>query len=437
MGYKAMTDEKNNQMKPEKTDLKLGFIPLTDCCVLAVAKEKGFFEKYGLNVELTKEASWANIRDKVCVGALDGAQMLAGMPIATTLGLGFTRKPMLTAFSMNLNGNAITVSNNLYQRLLSINTDIAKNPKLTASTLKQAIDEDKSSGKQPLSFAMVYPFSNHNYELRYWMAAAGIDPDNDVLLRVIPPQYMVSNLEAGQIDGFCVGGPWNSYAVEQNTGKILITGYEIWNNSPEKVLGVTQEWADKYPDTHLCLIKALLESAAWIDKKDNRKEVVDILADGKYIGISKDVISTSMSGSFQYNSDVESISIPDFNVFHRYQANYPWCSHASWIMTQMYRWGQLEEAVNIKNVAEAVYRTDIYRLAAKQSGMQCPSLSYKTEGEHNSAWVLKQQEHSFNMGADQYIDGKLFNPESLLDYLSEFDVSNIKVDLKKLEKLNK
>ena len=185
--------EKESQLTPEKTDLKLGFIPLTDCCVLAVAKEKGMFEKHGLNVELSREASWANIRDKVCVGALDGAHMLAGLPIATTLGLGFTRKPMVTAFSMNLNGNAITVSNNLYDRLLSIDESITSDPKRTAMALKHAIDEDKSAGKAPLTFAMVYPFSNHNYEIRYWMASAGINPDQDVRLMVIPPQYITSN----------------------------------------------------------------------------------------------------------------------------------------------------------------------------------------------------------------------------------------------------
>ena len=424
------------QTTPEKPDLKLGFIPLIDCCVLAVALEKGIFEKNGLNVELTKEASWANIRDKVCVGALDGAHMLAGMSIATTLGLGFTRKPMLTAFSMNLNGNAITVSNDLYQSLIAIDYTIASDRKRTAQALKQLIEENKYSGKPPLKFAMVYPYSSHNYEIRYWMGSAGIDPVKDIELSVIPPQYMVRNLREGQIDGYCVGGPWNSYAVNEGVGKILITGYEIWNNSPEKVLGVTQEWAEKYPNTHLALIRSLLESAAWIDDFENRSAVVELLAEEKYIGISKDIIKMSMSENFYYESDGQSITIPDYNVFHRYQANFPWHSHAAWIVSQMYRWGQLEEAINIKDVVESIYRPDIYTEAATQLGISFPASSYKTEGEHGSAWQLKDNAQDFNMGADSFLDNKVYDPDKLINYLTEFDVHDMKVSIEELKKSN-
>lgn len=426
----------DDQLIPEKPDLKLGFIPLTDCCVLAVASEMGLFEKHGLNVELSKEASWANIRDKVCVGALDGAHMLAGMPIATTLGLGFTSKPMVTAFSMDLNGNAITVSDQLFERLLTIDNEIVSDPKRSANALKQAIDEDKATGKEPLTFAMVFPYSNHNYEIRYWLASAGIDPDHDVRLMVIPPQYMVENLKVGQIDGFCVGEPWNSYAVKEDVGKILITGYDIWNNSPEKVFGVTREWAEKYPQTHLCVIKALLESVIWIDEPGNRNALAEILADEKYIGIAKDVISISIAGKYEYLSNGEKISIPDFNVFHRYLANFPWCSHACWIMTQMYRWGQIEEGIDIKRLAEAVYRPDIYRQAADQMGIGYPALNYKTEGEHDSVWTLTDAGQEFSMGADHFLDGKTFNAEALKKYLYDFDVSNTKVPLEEFQKHN-
>lgn len=425
------------QLIPEKPDLKLGFISLTDCCVLAVAREMRFFEKHGLNVELSREASWANIRDKVCVGALDGAHMLAGMPIASTLGLGFSRKPMVTAFSIDLNGNAITVSNNLYDRLLSIDNSIASEPKRSAIALKQLIDADKSAGRTPLTFAMVYPFSNHNYEIRYWMASAGIYPDRDVRLMVIPPQYMVDNLREGQIDGFCVGGPWNSYAVQKNAGKILITGYEIWNNSPEKVFGVTREWAEKYPNTHLALIKSLLESASWIDQPENHKAVTEILANKKYIGISQDVINMSLTGKFSYTTNDQSLSVPDLNVFHRYLANFPWCSHAAWILTQMYRWGQLEQYINIREIAEAVYQPDIYRQAASQMGIKYPSINYKKEGEHNNGWLMHDGNDTFAMGADCFIDGVVFDPEGVLDYITGFDIHNMKISFNELIKTNK
>lgn len=430
-----MTGNSNNN-PPEKPDLRLGFIPLTDCCVLAAAKEKGYFEKYGLNVTLKKEASWANIRDKVCVGALDGAHMLAGIPIATTLGLGFPKKHMLTAFSINLNGNAITVSNELYERLVAIDKSVATVPARTAGVLKQLIAADKASGKAPLTFAMVYPFSNHNYQIRYWMASAGIDPDQAVRLVVIPPQYMVENLRSGQIDGYCAGEPWNALAVKENAGKILITGYEIWNNSPEKVFGVTQEWADKYPNTHLALIKALIESARWIDKPENRTSVAEMISGNEYVGVVPDVIKISMTGTFQYNAATTPVALPDFNVFHRYLANFPWCSHAVWIISQMYRWGQLEQYINIKQAAESVYRPDIYRRAAQELNLPFPKINYKSEGSHAAPWLLIDDSARFEMGPDKYIDRMIFNPEQPVDYINSFPIKSMKIDFKLLLKMN-
>lgn len=433
-----MTNDNNNELIPEKTALKLGFVPLTDCCVLAVAKEKGFFVEQGLNnVELSKEASWANIRDKVSVGALDGAQMLSGMPIATTLGLGFTQKDMVTAFSMDLNGNAITISNQLYDQLLEIDSSIASNPKSTAPALKKLIERNKSELKPKLTFAMVYPYSNHNYELRYWMASAGINPDEDVQIRAIPPQYMVSNLEEQQIDGFCVGEPWSSRAVSNGVGKIIISGYEIWNNSPEKVFGVTRDWAEKNPNTHIAVIKALLQAAMWADKVENREEVADILADEAYIGISADIIKCSLIGLFpSQNSENGIKSIPDFNVFYRYLANYPWCSDAAWVISQMYRWGQLDKPLNIKQLAETVYRPDIFRQAASQLDIPCPKMNYKNEGEHSESWMLEDKTTSFELGADKFIDDKTYSIESILEYIASFDVNAIQIDLKNLAKFN-
>tara|TARA_R110002072_G_scaffold6364_4_gene37541 strand:- start:32111 stop:33412 length:1302 start_codon:yes stop_codon:yes gene_type:complete len=428
--------QNNDQIIPEKSELKIGFIPLTDCCVLAVAKEMGFFEKHGLSVSLSKEASWANIRDKVSVGALDAAQMLAGMPIVRTLGLSFTGKPMLTAFSMDLNGNAITVSNELYERLYEIDKSITSNPENTAKALKQLIELDKLAGKPMLTFATVYPFSNHNYELRYWMASAGIDPEQDVRLMVIPPQYMVSNLEEGRIDGFCVGEPWNSNAVYKEVGKILITGYEVWNNSPEKVLGVMLEWAERYPNTHLCLLMALMESAIWIDNINNRKKVVEILANEKYIGISEEIVRKSIDGTFEYRLNGDAVAIPDFNVFHRYQANFPWRSHASWIISQMYRWGQLKVAIDIKKTVESIYRPDIYRQAARQLNILCPTIDYKTEGEHEAAWFISDDEQEIELGADKFIDGKVFDPNKLVEYTFSFDVNHIPIEVEQLNKTN-
>ncbi len=409
---------------PEKTDLRLGFIPLVDCCVLAIAKEKGCFEKYGLNVTLSREASWANIRDKVCVGALDGAHMLAGMPIATTIGLGYYRKPMLTAFSMNLNGNAVTVSNRVYEQLCELEPEIRNNPLKSAEALKRLLDQNAKAGKSPLTFAMVYPYSNHNYEIRYWLASAGIHPDRDIRMIVIPPQYMVENLRTGHIDGYCVGEPWSSLAVHEGAGKVLITGFEIWNNAPEKVFGVTQEWASQHPNTHIAILKALLEAARWLDEPQHRAEAASIIASNHYTGVSADIISMSLTGTFLYSPDNPPRPLPDMHVFHRYQTNFPWRSHALWIISQMYRWGQLDKLIDHTHIAETVYRPDIYRIAAAALNIPSPAIDSKSEGTHAGKWELQHNGDKTIMGSDHFMDERVFHPDLLPAYVSSFTVNS-------------
>ena len=420
----------------EKTELTLGFIPLTDCAPLVVAKEKGYFEKYGLNVTLSKETSWANIRDKVSIGILDGAQMLAAMPIAMSLGIGPMAKPMVTALSMDLNGNAITVSNALYERMLAADPLAMQQRPLSAHALKKVIEADKLEGREPLTFAMVFPFASHNYELRYWMAAAGIDPDRDVRLVVVPPPQMVGSMEKGSIDGYCVGEPWNAVAVQSGIGRTLITKYEIWNNSPEKVFGVTEEWAEQNPNSHQAVLMALLEASRWIDEPENRIEVTALIARSNYVNAPEHIVRMSMVGSFQYANDEMPRAMIDFNVFHRYAANFPWRSHAMWFITQMLRWGQIDHAVNIKAVADAVYRPDLYQKAADALGMVTPHLAYKTEGYHVSSWVLQEGKSHIQMGADHFLDGTVFDPSNAVDYLDSFQINNMTVDRDALSKKN-
>ncbi|MEQ9528237.1 MAG: CmpA/NrtA family ABC transporter substrate-binding protein, partial [Parvibaculaceae bacterium] len=273
----------------EKTDLTLGIIPLTDCAPLVIAHEKGYFSKYGINSQISKEASWANIRDKVSIGALDAAHMLAGMPIASSLGVGAIKKPTITSYSMDLNGNGITVSNELYDRMVEADPEAMAERPVSARALKKVIDADKAAGRNPMTFAMVFPVSTHNYEIRYWMADAGIDPDKDVRLIVIPPPQMVANLRAQNIVGYCVGEPWNERAVIAGMGKTLITNHEIWNNNPEKVVGVNLDWAEKNPNTHMAMIRALVEAAQWMDKPENRLEVVEIISRKSYVNAPVDV----------------------------------------------------------------------------------------------------------------------------------------------------
>ncbi|MET0106732.1 MAG: CmpA/NrtA family ABC transporter substrate-binding protein [Sedimenticola sp.] len=409
----------------EKTELSLGFIPLTDCAPLIVAKEKGYFEKYGLDISLSKETSWANIRDKVAIGILDGAQMLAPMPLAMTLGIGPIHKPMVTAYSMDLNGNAITVSNQLHKRMTNAAPEAMRQRSTSVQALKAVIDANRHAGKPPLTFAVVFPFSPHNYELRYWMASAGIDPDRDVRLVVVPPPQMVSQLEQGLIDGYSVGEPWNALAVQRGLGHTLITKYEIWNNSPEKVFGVTEEWAAQNPNTHQALLMALLEASSWVDQPENRVEVTAMISRSIYVNAPEHTVRMSMTGTYQYAPNALPEAQPDFNVFQRYCANYPWRSHAVWFLTQMIRWGQVDSPIDIYATAENVYRPELYRQAAGNLDIPSPSRDYKPEGTHHEPWSWIEATESLSMGANSFFDGLQFDPLLPLDYVEQFTLNNM------------
>ncbi len=391
----------------EKDEVCLGFIPLTDCAPLVIAVEKGFFTGQGLQVSLSREPSWANIRDKVCFDMLDGAQMLAGMPLAASLGAEGFRRALVTAFSLGLNGNAITVSNALYQRL--VEADGLSKSFSTACALKRIIEEDKSHGQKPLRFAMVYPSSSHNYLLRYWLASAGIDPDCDLHLCVVPPPLMADSLRKGQIDGYCVGEPWNARAVEEGIGRVLIASCNIWNNHPEKVFAVTRDWAEHHPNTHQAILIALLEAARWLDEPENRPEAANILARREYVNARPELLEAGLLDRFRYGPGEAAQSLPDFHVFFRYAANFPWLSHAEWILSQMLRWRQLRGPLDIREAAAQVYRPDLYRHAAAALGLACPPFDRKQEGFHESPWLLATASDSFTLGPDRFFDGGIFD----------------------------
>ncbi len=419
----------------EKSDLALGFVPLTDCAPLVVAKEKGYFEQRGLDVELSRESSWANIRDKVSVGMLDGAQMLAGMPLASACGLD-TSAPMITGLSLDLNGNGITVSNELYERLVESGSPDLETPLGSAIALKQVIEAHHDAGGKPLVFATVFPYSSHNYLLRYWMGSVGIDPDRDVRLTVVPPPQMVNYLRAGVISGFCVGEPWNTQAVTAGLGHTLAASYDLWNNHPEKVFGVSWTWAAENPNTHKAVLSALLQAAAWIDEQHNRSEVCEILSQGRYVNTPADLLEMSMTGTFRFATDAPPRARPDFNVFNRYAANFPWRSHAVWFLTQMLRWGQLAEPQNLRRIAEKVYRPELYREVAASLGMPSGSADCKAEGRHGSAWSPAGGNEAWVLGSDLFFDGREFSATDPAAYLRGFEVQGRTVDLDALSAAN-
>ena len=411
----------------EKDQLKLGFIKLTDMAPLAIAKEKLFFEDEGLQVQLEAQANWKVLLDRVITGELDGAHMLAGQPLGATIGYG-TKADVVTAFSMDLNGNAITVSNAVFEEMksnLALGPDGKPTHPISARALKPVVDRYRAEGK-PFNMGMVFPVSTHNYELRYWLAAGGIrpgfySPDNttgqiqsDVLISVTPPPQMPATLEAGTILGYCVGEPWNQAAVAKGIGVPIIIDDDIWKLNPEKVFGVTAKWAAENPNTHLAVVKALIRAGKWLDDPANRAEAVKILAQSNYVGADEKVIANSMTGTFEYGKG-DKRPAPDFNVFFKHFATYPFYSDAVWYLTQMRRWGQIAEAQSDAwyfDVAKKVYRPDVYMQAAE---------ALIAEGKATKA--------DFPFGTDgfksptaEFIDGIEYDGKKPNDYLSKFSI---------------
>ncbi|SES14518.1 nitrate/nitrite transport system substrate-binding protein [Tranquillimonas rosea] len=367
----------------EKDVLTFGFIKLTDMAPLAVAYEQGYFFDEGLFVTLEAQANWKVLLDGVIDGQLDGAHMLAGQPLAATIGYG-TEAHIVTPFSMDLNGNGITVSNAVWEQMkpnIPENADgLPKHP-ISAEAMAPVVEEFGNRGER-FNMGMVFPVSTHNYELRYWLAAGGIHPgyygpenvtgqiDADVFLSVTPPPQMPATLEAGTIHGYCVGEPWNQQAVFKDIGVPVITDYEIWKNNPEKVFGLTAAFTEENPNTTIAVTKALIRAAMWLDENGNanRDEAVEILSRPEYVGADEEVIANSMTGTFEYEKG-DTREVPDFNVFFRYNATYPFYSDAIWYLTQMRRWGQIEEAKDdgwYDEIARSVYKPAIYLEAARQ-----------------------------------------------------------------------
>lgn len=423
---------------PEKDELKLGFIKLTDMAPLAIAYEKGFFEDEGLYVSLEAQANWKVLLDRVITGELDGAHMLAGQPLGATIGFG-TKADVVTAFSMDLNGNAITMSNTVWAEMKKHVPMADGKPvhPIKADALKPVIEQYKAQGK-PFNLGMVFPVSTHNYELRYWLAAGGINPgyyapakgditgtlSADALLSVTPPPQMPATMEAGTIHGYSVGEPWNQAAVFKGIGVPVITDYEIWKNNPEKVLGVSKAWAEANPETHKRLVKALIRAAMWLDENDNanRAEAVEILARPEYVGADAKVIANSMTGTFEYEKG-DKREVPDFNVFFRYNATYPYYSDAIWYLTQMRRWGQIGEAKPDSwyfETAKKVYLPEIYQAAASE---------LVAEGKAKAADFPAAGEEGFRAPSSDFIDGLTYDGRQPNAYIEQFSIG-LKADSK-------
>ncbi|MGQ0621225.1 MAG: CmpA/NrtA family ABC transporter substrate-binding protein [Panacagrimonas sp.] len=418
-------------VKLEKPDLKFGFIKLTDCAPVLIAKEKGFFEEEGLFVTVEAQANWKVLLDRVISGELDGAHMLPGQAIGATIGFG-TQADIIAPFSMGLNTLAVTVSNDIWSQMKkSVPLDAAGKPvhPIKADALKVVVDKYKADGKT-FPLGMVFPVSTHNYMLRYWLAAGGIKPgfysktdisgqlNGDVLISVTPPPQMPATLEAGTIYGYSVGEPWNQQAVFKGIGVPVVTAYHIWERTPEKVFGIRKDWAEKNPQTTLAVTRALLRAAQWLDEGDgkNREEAARIFAKAEYIGADYDVIVGPITGVYQYEKG-DTRPLPEFNIYYKDDASYPYYSDAVWYLTQMRRWGQITDAHPDEwyfEQAKKVYRPDIYAAAAK---------SLVESGKLKAADLPDfAAETGFRPATTAFIDGVSYDGTKPNAYLEQFKI---------------
>lgn len=422
----------------EKTDLLFGFIKLTDCAPLVIAKEKGYFEDEGLNVQIESQSNWRDLLNRVITGELDGAHMLAGQPIGASIGVG-AEAPIITAYSLDYNGNGITVSNDIWAKMQEVDESLkSPTPKhpIPATSLKPIVAEYKDKEGKPFPMGMVFPVSTHNYEIRYWLASSGIHPgmyvgesdatgvvDAEVELSVTPPPQMPKTLEGKTIFGYCVGEPWNQVAVATGIGVPVTTNYDIWNNNPEKVFGVSKAWADKHPNTHLAVVKSLIRAGKWLDAKDeeggflNRKEASKILSGSNYVGAPEEVIANSMTGTFIFQkSDVR--SMPEFNVFFEGNASYPHYSDCIWFLTQMRRWGQISKSQPASWYAEKakeIYKPEIYRQAAE---------ILISEGKLDANDLPSPDYDGYREVTTAFIDGNKYDAKDPIGYINSFDIGN-------------
>ncbi|WP_136069390.1 CmpA/NrtA family ABC transporter substrate-binding protein [Modicisalibacter radicis] len=391
---------------PELARLTLGMLPLNDAAPLVVAVEEGFFAAEGLEVSLSVESSWAGLRDAMQLGLLDGAQMLALMPLSSTLGIDGRRTPMLSALTLNLGGNAITVSQALHAQMQALGDEALTEPLGQARALKRVIEQRRLAGEPPLRFANVYPFSSHRYLLRYWLAAGGIDPERDLELRVVPPPLMVSQLEAGGLDGYCVGEPWNRLAQGRGLGHVLCGSFDIWGASQEKVFGVREAWAERYPDTHRAVLRGLLRACAWLDRSAaNRQRAAHLLCVGGYLDVAPQVVEQGLRHLADARGEK---GAPGATLFQRHATNFPWYSHTRWYANQMQRWGHLPGDLDLEALIARCVRPDLYRQAAADIGLSSPLDDSKTEGAHDREWSLPGTRGGIDMGPDRFLDGGVF-----------------------------
>ncbi|MFG1478923.1 CmpA/NrtA family ABC transporter substrate-binding protein [Xanthobacter sp. V4C-4] len=400
----------------EDADIRVGFLPLLDSAILVAAVVKGFTREEGLMVRLSREPSWSSIRDRLAVGALDAAHILAPMPIAANLGLFPLSPTLLAPFAMGLGGNAVTVSTAVARELEAAGAGGTLDAGQVGRALKQVVAARRARGLPALRFGVVYSFSGHNFELRFWLAASGIDPDRDVEIVVLPPPQMPGALAGGQIDGFCAGEPWNTAAVRGRAGQIATVKAMIWRSSPEKVLGVSRPWADANPAALDAFLRGLYRAALWCGERGNQGELARILAAPRFLDVDPALLATGLSGAMEVAVG-RIVQVDDFFLTASKAATFPWQSHALWFYSQMVRWGFCSHSPRNALIARDSYRPDLYRRALRGLGAPLPGANLKVEGALVRPTPVGAANSSLVLGPDGFFDGHIFDPDRIDDYI--------------------
>ncbi|WP_459464805.1 CmpA/NrtA family ABC transporter substrate-binding protein [Rhizobium sp. No.120] len=395
-----------------KYEITAGFVPLLDSALLIVAKEKGFAQEQAINLNLVRERSWATIRDRLAVSQFDVAHILAPLPIACNLGLMAPRLQMIVPMALGLGGNAVTVSKNLWREMVDHGAINDLDARESGIALRQVIR--RRSDK--LRFAVVHPYSGHNYELCYWLSANGIDPDRDIEIMVLPPPDMGDALFSGMIDGYCAGEPWNTFGVLDRGGRLVTVKAAIWKSSPEKVLGVHARWAEANPEALAALLKALHGASLWCSRPENHGELSRLLSKPTYVDRPVELLMPALSGILPIG-DGETRAVRDFFVPHAKAATFPWKSHALWFYTQMVRWKHIEHSDRHQQIAGSTYRPDLYRNALAALNVAMPSASSKVEGALLAETPVGSS-RTLTLGPDGFFDGSLFDPDEVEAYIA-------------------
>lgn len=395
--------------------LTIGFLPLVDACLPILAHEHGFAEEEGLQLAFLRDVSWATVLDHLLYGHSDAAHMLAPLAIATTLGRGRPATPLAAPFVLGLNGNAITLSTDLATRVGAVGA--LGDPQMIGERLAAEARQRSAAGRK-LRFGVVHRYSSHNYMLRYWLASCGVRPDEDVEIVTVPPPFIADAMAGSEIDGACVGEPWNSVSVERGVGEIVLATAQIWLRGVEKVLALREPvLAERRPAIE-ALIRAMRKAGEHFVSPDNWEANAKILARPHYVGGDAKLILRAISDRLVLRQGGDVVHYSDFMFQHREAANFPWVSQAEWLYSQMVRWDGMEYSASDAEAAARVFRPDVYRSALKGTGDVLPGASSKVEGSVRKPLAVTAQQGSMVLAQNSFFDGGEFDPDDIPAYLA-------------------